>query len=101
MAESRSNTVAHRSDRRAPRTTGRIQPNVDTMFVLRTEDGKFLGRGGKHLSLCLVDDKRDASAFATIESACDDASRAEAILGVSFTPVREPVKNLIRKEKQL
>lgn len=91
--------MAYGGNRRPQNQAGRVRSNVDTMFVLRTDDGRFLGRGGKHLSLCIVNDVREASPFCTVGSAIDDGHRAEQILGISFVPVREPVKNLIRKEK--
>lgn len=81
---------------------GVSQPHVaydpNFMYVLRTENSKFLGRSGKNLSLAIVSDVRDASPFVTIESAIDDGDRATQILGVVFRPVRMPVKNLIKKD---
>ena len=42
----------------------------------------WLGRGGKHLTLCLTERLEDASVYSTSAAARKDAGRAEQILGV-------------------
>ncbi len=72
-------------------TTTRPAPHI--MQVLRTADGRYLGRGGKHLTYELVDLDR-ACPYLGLAAAETAARHASAVLGVHFT-----VENRLWPEK--
>jgi len=68
------------------------------LFVLAAGPGCWLGKGGKHLSLCLVERLEDASVYLSLADARTDARRAGKVLGLALAPEKRALVEVGAKQ---